>query len=320
MSVDAFTVRSLLVSLFFFSSTFEDRPHKIERRRGSCWSICCVLATMACDRSLVLSRRWLIALSVLLGLSLASSFAREHHQQSSSSGGRSQGAFRASFANPHQLPKARMTPRNGISTSISIGRGGSQLYSTPAFFATLDGFWKAHPLVAAAVVCATKASAADLVAQKRQQSIGDSVGDDDKQKWDLRRTFSFMLYGAVYQGIVQELIYNNLYNYLFGTSTSMRVAIKKVLFDAIFHNALVCIPMAYVVKSVVFKNSLLTGIRQYIDDVRHHGLLLKYYALWMPVNAMLFTIVPTHWRITVMAAVSFFWMIILSTISSRSRE
>jgi hypothetical protein len=36
----------------------------------------------------------------------------------------------------------------------------------------------------------------------------------------------------------------------------------------------------------------------------------------LPVNAMIFTIVPTHWRITVMvmATVSFFWMILLSTI------
>lgn len=121
-------------------------------------------------------------------------------------------------------------------------------------------------------------------------------------------------------GAVQELIYNNLYTYLFGSATTALVVTKKVLFDAVFHNALVCIPMAYAVKAMVFGYSLRTAIKQYIDDVRHHGLLLKYYALWMPVNAMIFTIVPTHYRITVMACVSFFWMIILSTISSRTRE
>ena len=128
------------------------------------------------------------------------------------------------------------------------------------------------------------------------------------------------MYGALYQGMAQELIYNNLYTYLFGSATTPMVVFKKVLFDAIFHNALVCIPMAYAVKAFVFQYSLTKGIKQYIDDVRHHGLLFKYYALWMPVHALLFTIVPKHWRITVMATVSFFWMIILSTISSRARE
>lgn len=195
------------------------------------------------------------------------------------------------------------------------------MHSTSAAFAAVDAFWKAqHPLVTAAVVCATKAFAADLVAQKRQQGLNAESSTDQDKKFDWRRSFSFVAYGALYQGMAQELIYNNFYSFLFGTATTMRVAIKKVLFDAFFHNALVCIPMAYAVKALIFKYSVVKGIRQYIDDVRYHGLLLKYYAIWMPVNAMLFTLIPPHWRITVMATVSFFWMIILSTISSRARD
>jgi protein Mpv17 len=120
-------------------------------------------------------------------------------------------------------------------------------------------------------------------------------------------------------GAIQELIYNNLYTFIFGSATTPLVVAKKVLFDAFFHNALVCIPMAYATKALVFGYPIRKGIHQYIDDVRFHGLLLKYYAIWMPVNAMLFTIVPTHYRITVMAVISFFWMVILSTISSRAR-
>ena len=205
----------------------------------------------------------------------------------------------------------------------------TKLHAAAAGFTAIDAFLKAHPLVAAAMVCATKASAADWVAQKRQQRLcannNNNDHDDDasspppRKKLSFRRLFSFIVYGALYQGVAQELIYNGLYTRMFGSATTMDVVVKKVLFDAVFHNALVCIPMAYEVKAFIFQYSLATGIRQYIDDVMHHGLLLKYYALWIPVNAMLFTIVPTHWRITVMACVSFFWMIILSTISSRTR-
>jgi hypothetical protein len=194
-----------------------------------------------------------------------------------------------------------------------------------AAFAAIDTLWKANPLIAAAIVCAIKASTADLVAQKRQQRVHSDVDtttscrSHPEFKLSVRRTLSFAIYGAMYQGMAQELIYNNLYTCMFGSGKTMDVVVMKVLFDAVFHNALICIPMAYAVKAFVFQYSLATGIRQYIDDVRHHGLLLKYYTLWMPVNAMIFSIIPNHWRITVMAMVSFFWMIILSTISSRVR-
>jgi Mpv17 / PMP22 family len=236
------------------------------------------------------------------------------------------------------VPRATTGTDNVYASIFTNIRGGggaaaaatTRLKSSAVYFAAVDAFWRAHPLAAAAVVCAIKAGSADLVAQAREHhkkksanggSISSTATSDHGRKFDRRRSLSFILYGAIYQGAIQELIYNNLYNAMFGTATTVRVAVQKVLFDAIFHNALVCIPMAYVVKALVRdKVSVLTGIRNYIQDVRYHGLLLKYYTLWMPVNAMLFTIVPPHWRISVMALVSFFWMILLSTISSRSRE
>ena len=183
----------------------------------------------------------------------------------------------------------------------------TRLRLAPAF---ADTFLKANPLVGAAIVCAFKAGLADLVAQSRNKN---------GKHLDVRRSASFIVYGALYQGCAQELIYNNFYTWLFGSSTSLRVAVRKVLFDAVFHNAMVCIPMAYLVKSFVFRFSPRTAIRQYIDDVMYHGLLIKYYAIWMPTNLCIFTVIPEHWRITVMACVSFFWMVILSTVSSRPR-
>ena len=267
---------------------------------------------MASRRILRFARRSLVLHILFLGSSYVSSYAPTQVVLPSEPISHSRHASLARRpAQRHVQPSKSFT----LSNILSIRRGGSSSQLESTAFATLDAAWKANPLIAAAVVCATKASLADLVAQRRQQKVNASP-----KKLDWRRTLSMTVYGAFYQGMVQELIYNNVYNYLFTSATTARVVIKKVLFDAFFHNALLCIPMAYAVRAFVFQYSLATGIRQYIDDVLHHGLLLKYYALWMPVNAMIFTIVPAHWRITVMAVVSFFWMIILSTISSRSRE
>lgn len=61
----------------------------------------------------------------------------------------------------------------------------------------MNAFWKGHPLVAGGAVCAIKAVLADLLAQKIQQAASSSA----PQKLDFRRTFAFMLYGSLYQGM-----------------------------------------------------------------------------------------------------------------------
>jgi hypothetical protein len=82
------------------------------------------------------------------------------------------------------------------------------------------------------------------------------------------------------------------------------------------HTTLLTLPLAYLTKAVIFRYSFREGIRRYWDDIRNHGLLLKYFALWGPVQCLTFSIVPEHMRVTFMACVSFFWLIILSSITS----
>jgi hypothetical protein len=227
---------------------------------------------------------------------------------------------RASRSSHYLLSQYSPTP-SGFRNILSI-RGGREtilrtsLQSTfaVATVAALE-FSKTQPFLTAAIVCGTKAAAADVVAQQRQLRLMNS-----KSKLDKRRIVSFCVYGAFYQGMAQEFIYNNVYTSLFGAETTVRVVLTKVLFDAFFHNALLCLPMAYLTKAFIYRFSVGEALRRYADDVKSHGLLIKYYSIWMPVNFMIFTIVPTHLRITVMAMISFFWMIILSTISSRARD
>lgn len=171
----------------------------------------------------------------------------------------------------------------------------------------IEGFYHAAPYAAGGLVCGIKASAADFVAQKRQLD-----------KFQLARNVAFLLYGALYQGVAQEYVYNHCYDVWFGVANSPTVVLKKVLFDLLVQTTVVTLPMAYLTKAAIFRYSFVEGLRRYKNDVLNHGLLTKYFKLWGPVQCLTFGVVPQHLRISFIAAVSFFWLIILSTVSGRS--
>ena len=186
----------------------------------------------------------------------------------------------------------------------------------------LDSFWRTNPYTAAALTCGIKASAADYVAQKRQMvkdTTRSSTGASPETKKDIRRTVAFAVYGSLYQGIAQEFIYNHLYPVWFGAGSSILEVASKVLADLLIQTTLITLPTAYLIKASVYGYSLKKGLHLYIEDVKNHGLLKKYFALWGPVQCITFGIVPEHWRVTFIAGVSFFWLIILSTIASKPR-
>jgi hypothetical protein len=199
--------------------------------------------------------------------------------------------------------------------------------------AALDAFWKTQPYLAAGLTCGIKASAADIVAQKRhfklreeEQQLPDNDDDEEKsisaesigQKTDYQRNLAYLLYGALYQGVCQEFVYNHLYPAWFGTGTSVGVVVTKVLFDLLVQTTLVTLPIAYLTKALIYQYSFGEALRRYVDDIQNHGLLKKYVLLWGPVQCLTFSIVPEHLRVTFIAFVSFFWLITLSTIASRT--
>ena len=84
---------------------------------------------------------------------------------------------------------------------------------------------------------------ADLVAQKRQEQIS---GGADKNKaapakFDAKRNIAFTVYGAVYQGMAQEFIYNHMYAVWFGVGTNVKTVLSKVLFDLLIQVSTLCI-------------------------------------------------------------------------------
>jgi hypothetical protein len=204
----------------------------------------------------------------------------------------------------------RPSPRRTFTTELKEAAGA---------LAALDALFQASPYTAAAITCGVKASGADLVAQKRQYRKRDetTIDDGEPRKTDVKRNFAFMLYGAIYQGMAQEFIYNHLYPVYFGTGTSVGVVLTKVCFDLLIQTTLLTLPIAYLTKALLYNYSAKEALRRYRDDILNHGLLKKYFLLWGPVQCVTFSIIPEHYRVTFVACVSFFWIIILSSITSK---
>ena len=128
-----------------------------------------------------------------------------------------------------------------------------------ALISTIDTFYKTMPLASAFLTCGVKASLADVVAQKRAakeavQADGYSetdaviLGDAEESSFEKRRNLAFFLYGGLYQGMAQEVIFNEVFPLIFGQGTDPLTVASKVLCDSLFITPFLCLPVAYVVK------------------------------------------------------------------------
>lgn len=244
----------------------------------------------------------------------------------------------------------------GLSTvSRSCGRPVAFAVSFGEFFRFVENWVSAHPYLAAFGITGLKATASDLIAQYRERVAAlsdlsmraaqanasqfripikdiDYSGSvevveipvicneevckvDDSVVW--QRTFAFLLYGGLYQGCAQHFIYNECFPAWFGVGVDFFTVAAKVLFDQFVLTPLLCLPACYLFKALAFKYSLREGIERYLADAKR-DLLFKYWLFWFPVQSLTFSIVPVVWRIPFIALCSFFWLILLSTISSRA--
>lgn len=177
---------------------------------------------------------------------------------------------------------------------------------------------------------APEAQVAALPVVHKEDSNNDD--DDDDKSLDMSRNLAFLLYGGVYQGLAQQFMYSNLFPDLFGDSSTWQSVAMQVGFDMLIIGPFLCLPVAYAVKSIFqsssdkeveeeedapnMKDRVLSGLDKYVEDVMERGLLLKYWALWIPVQTLTFGVIPHHFRVAFVAAVSFFWVTILSSISA----
>eukprot|EP00977_Amphora_coffeiformis_P021761 scaffold9872_cov164-Amphora_coffeaeformis.AAC.2 len=186
--------------------------------------------------------------------------------------------------------------------------------------------------------------------QTMQADLRSSTDDSppppqQQQKVDVLRNLGFVFYGGLYQGMAQQFLFNDLYPSFFPFLTGWQNVAAQVALDMTIVSPLVCLPLAYVFKalftnegsvdSVSIKQkqdptfsttltecahtatrSIQSGLTKYVYDVRYQQLLFKYWALWIPVQSLTFGVIPSHYRVAFVAAVSFFWVFVLSTIAA----
>jgi hypothetical protein len=195
----------------------------------------------------------------------------------------------------------------------------------------IDNFYRTAPYLSAFVTCGFKASAADLLAQLKSRSQSLELASEEMKSAakgvffsgkpiEIQRNIAFICYGGFYQGLGQRYIYNDLFPTWFGTGTDATTVFIKVLFDMVVISPFLCIPIAYLTKSLIFGKTLSQGLQKYLHDVRYNDLFQKFCIIWLPAEFVAFSIVPEHLLITFFAMVSFFWMIVLSSISSTETQ
>lgn len=192
--------------------------------------------------------------------------------------------------------------------------------------AAIDSFFQTSPYLSAFLTCSFKATAADYVAQTQSSDesseMEDTCNDEDTTNGlDYQRTLAFLVYGGIYQGLFQELLYSGIFPAIFGIDPTWQGVATQVSLDMFLIGPFICLPVAYIVKSAFMADELnmaaiQSTFEKYVQDVTQRGLLFKFWAVWIPVQSLTFSVIPRHFRVAFIAFVSFFWMYILSKTSA----
>jgi hypothetical protein len=127
-------------------------------------------------------------------------------------------------------------------------------------------------------------------------------------QWDPKRSLAFVLYGGCYQGMACHAFYNVLFLRWFGPGRVW----TKVAVSQFIMAPLLTLPCAYLFKGMVFGRTAAQTLEDYWTGVAHDGLLFSFWKLWMPVQFLIFAVIPTHLRIPFSSFFSFLWTVILS--------
>ena len=253
------------------------------------------------------------ALAVSASLPVASSFASLRRNAPSSS----------------RIPRHQSQSSGiGSSTALRIQTLGSLAdlpSSVLSMMNTLDtqqisDFYAQFPLQAAVLTCGVKAHVADGIAQVRSSYSRNRMPRIDTDDLEFRRNLSYIIYGGIFVGAFCHFEYDVIFPRLFGSEHSLATSAKEVLFDNFVSAPLLWLPPAYIIKSLLYDSPVQEGLLSYYEDVKYNGLLTKYWTIWVPAQSISFTVVPDHLRVVFMAAISFFWFILLSTLSASSES
>lgn len=260
------------------------------------------------------------------------------------------------FRTTAQIFHSQSRPRIRVTTHESLRIDARSFVLSAIDTSMIDNFFQSQPYVSAFLTCGFKATAADVLAQVQEDGgstsssdgapsegsdealplaatissdgdVSEISGPDSRSTstdLDWQRTYAFLFYGGIYQGLFQEFLYAGLFPSWF-PSNDWQSVVSQVALDMSFFTVFLCLPVAYIVKtafmtdgaSLFSVDSAKIAIGKYRRDVQERGLLFKYWAIWIPVQTLNFSVVPTHYRVAFVAVVSFFWMFVLSSTSSQ---
>jgi len=220
-------------------------------------------------------------------------------------------------------------PRTTIQKRSFAGPGPSQVgkvseMGTIQRILTFNGLMSKYPWTFGVGIATAKTGAADILVQKQIEK---------REKLDWQRVGLFTLFGFAYLGIVQYLIYVNLFSRLFKNAEAfgkmpfrqkirnkegLKDLGKQIVVDMFVHGPLFFFPCYYIAKESiqgdasvvsnpgkVMKKAMEKYGLNYWDD------WLALWKIWIPGDALVFAL-PLWARLPANHAISFVYMCILS--------
>jgi len=194
-----------------------------------------------------------------------------------------------------------------------------------AALAAIARLGQRHPVIFGCTISAAKTGASDYVAQKYVEG---------RETLDRRRNSVFVSWGLLYLGGVQYFIYVKLFTkHLFPTASAFvakpfrdkladragqAVVLKQVFLDQFIHHPFFLFPAFYQVKEFIeggTPSEAFTKFRKnWLEDLK------VCWSVWVPTFLFNFSFCPTWMRVPFVAAVSFGFTIILSTMRGEREE
>lgn len=139
-----------------------------------------------------------------------------------------------------------------------------------------------------------------------------AADDDDKDgRFDPRRTFAFTAFGCLYQGFVCHWIYN-AYPKLLPVSivaSNLQMGVACSLLDNFVHSPLLYTPAFYLSVGVMQGQTLGEASATLRDEFA--STMLALWAVWIPIQALTFGLIPPPFRVIFMNGACLMWNIIL---------
>ncbi|EOD12086.1 hypothetical protein EMIHUDRAFT_104368 [Emiliania huxleyi CCMP1516] len=193
------------------------------------------------------------------------------------------------------------------------------MFSLPSLSATirsLNAMAAARPVAFGATSAAVKTTAADVLVQT-------AVKGRSLETLDLRRTAVFTLFGGGWMGFGQYYLYCRLFERLVPGTTALASAGKAAL-DQLVHVPLLYFPLFYSIDALL-QGAWARGVACGVEHVQHRlrtelkESLYANWSLWLPASFVGFRLVPPHWRIPYVSAVSMVWTTWWSVLQGRFR-